>query len=80
MTKIIFIGAGSPGFTRTPVRDLLTFPLLEDATLALMEIDPERPNLSKQVVEKIVRLGNHPAHEMLKQNQANLPQFKRFEV
>jgi alpha-galactosidase len=34
MTKIAFIGAGSFGFTRTLVKDILTFPLLEDATLA----------------------------------------------
>ena len=42
MTKIAFIGAGSLGFTRGLVRDILTFPLLEDAELALMDIDPER--------------------------------------
>jgi len=28
MTKIAFIGAGSLGFTREVVRDILTFPLL----------------------------------------------------
>ena len=33
MTRITFIGAGSLGFTANLVRDLLTFPLLEDATL-----------------------------------------------
>ena len=42
MTKITFIGAGSFGFTRGLVRDILTFPLLKDATLALMDIDAER--------------------------------------
>ena len=31
MTKITFIGAGSLGFTHELVRDILTFPLLEDA-------------------------------------------------
>ena len=61
MTKIAFIGAGSLGFTRELVRDILTFPLLEDATLALMDIDPERLDFAKQAVEKIVRLGNYPA-------------------
>jgi alpha-galactosidase len=30
MTKITFIGAGSLGFTRELVRDILTFPLLEN--------------------------------------------------
>ena len=45
MTKITFIGAGSLGFTRGLVRDVLTFPLLRDATLCLMDIDPERLHL-----------------------------------
>jgi alpha-galactosidase len=61
MTKIAFIGAGSLGFTRGLVRDLLTFPLLEDATIALMDIDPERLDFSRRAVEKIVQLGNYPA-------------------
>jgi alpha-galactosidase len=34
MTKIAFIGAGSLGFTSELVRDILTFPLLEDATIS----------------------------------------------
>jgi alpha-galactosidase len=64
MTKITFIGAGSLGFTRELVRDILTFPLLADATIALMDIDPERLDFSKRAVEKIVRLGNYPAKVM----------------
>jgi alpha-galactosidase len=61
MTKITFIGAGSFGFTRGLVRDILTFPLLADATIALMDIDPERLEFSKRAVEKIIQLGNYPA-------------------
>jgi alpha-galactosidase len=61
MTKIAFIGAGSIGFTRGLVRDILTFPLLRDATLALMDIDPERLDFAYQSVKKIVELGNYPA-------------------
>ena len=38
MTKITFIGAGSLEFTSKLVRDILTFPLLEDATISLMDI------------------------------------------
>jgi len=37
MAKVAFVGAGSLGFTRGLVRDLLTFPLLRDATIALMD-------------------------------------------
>ena len=61
MTKIAFIGAGSLGFTRELVRDVLTFPLLENAEIALMDIDSERLDFSRQAVEKIVRLGNYQA-------------------
>lgn len=61
MTKITFIGAGSLEFTRGLVRDILTFPLLEDATLCLMDIDPERLDFAKRSVEKIVQLGKYPA-------------------
>jgi alpha-galactosidase len=61
MTKIAFIGAGSLGFTRGLVRDILTFPLLKDATLALMDIDPERLDFAQRSVQRIVDLGHYPA-------------------
>ncbi len=61
MTKIAFIGAGSFGFTRSLVRDILTFPLLQDATLALMDIDAERLSYIKRAVDRIIAEGNYPA-------------------
>jgi len=61
MTKIAFIGAGSLGFTRGLVRDILTFPLLKDATLALMDINPERLDFAQRSVQRIVDMGNYPA-------------------
>ena len=61
MTKIAFIGAGSLGFTRGLVRDILTYPRLKDATLALMDIDPERLEFARRAVQRIVDLGNYPA-------------------
>jgi len=61
MAKIAFIGAGSFGFTRRLVSDILTFPLLTDATLALMDIDAERLDYIKRAVDRIVREGNYPA-------------------
>ena len=61
MRKIAFIGAGSFGFTRSLVRDILTFPALADTTIALMDIDPERLAFVKAAVEKIVAAGNYPA-------------------
>ena len=61
MTRITFIGAGSLGFTRKLVRDILTFPLLRDATLALMDVDPERLEFSRRSIQRIIDLGNYPA-------------------
>lgn len=61
MAKITFIGAGSLGFARGLVRDLLTFPALEDSTIALMDIDAERLEFSKRACERIVKEGNYPA-------------------
>lgn len=48
MTKITFIGAGSLGFTSELVRDILTFPLLEDATISLMDIHEGRLEWAKR--------------------------------
>ena len=59
--KIAFIGAGSFGFTRGLVRDILTFPALRDSTLALMDIDQERLDFIKKGVDRIVEAGNYPA-------------------
>ncbi len=61
MPKIAFIGAGSFGFTRGLVRDILTFPALADSTIALMDIDKERLDFIKAAVDKIVEAGKYPA-------------------
>jgi len=61
MPKITFIGAGSLGFTRGLVRDILTFPDLADSTLSLMDIDPERLEFAETAVKRIVAAGKYPA-------------------
>jgi alpha-galactosidase len=61
MTKITFIGAGSLEFTSDLVRDILTFPLLEDANIFLMDINAERLEFSKQAVVKLIEAGQYPA-------------------
>lgn len=70
MKKIAFIGAGSFGFTRGLVRDILTFPALADSTLVLMDIDKERLDFIKTAVDKIVSAGNYPAKVIATQNRA----------
>ena len=59
--KFAFIGAGSLGFTRDLVRDILTFDKFRDADIWLMDINPTRLEYSKRGVEKIVTAGKYPA-------------------
>jgi alpha-galactosidase len=61
MKKIAFIGAGSFGFTRKLVKDILTFPAFADAEIMLMDIDPERLTAIEKACNKIVRAGKYPA-------------------
>ncbi len=61
MAKIAFIGAGSFGFTRGLVKDIMTFPLLKNSTISLMDINKERLEYSKKAVEKIIAAGKYPA-------------------
>lgn len=58
--KFAFIGAGSMIFTRTIVRDLLTFPAFENCEIALMDIDEKRLQCITAACEKIKRMMNKP--------------------
>ena len=70
MTKIAFIGAGSLGFTRGLVRDVLTFPLMQDATIALMDINEQRLSFARRAAEKIIAQGKYPAKVLATTNRA----------
>jgi len=70
MKKITFIGAGSFGFTRTLVKDILSFPALSDTHICLMDIDAERLEFIKLACEKIVKKGNYPAKITATMNRA----------
>ena len=59
--KFAFIGAGSFGFTRGLIRDILSFPAFQDSELCLMDINPERLSYIKTAVERIVEAGKYPA-------------------
>ena len=61
MAKIAFIGAGSFSFTRTLVRDILTFEGTRDATIALMDVNRARLTHITRAVKQIVKRGNYPA-------------------
>ena len=60
MARIVFIGAGSIEFTKSFVRDVLTFPVLaENLEVVLLDIDKERLNCSKKAVEMLFAKGEH---------------------
>ncbi len=70
MPKLAFIGAGSFGFTRSLVRDILTFPALAGSEIYLMDIDKERLNFIKTAVDRIVAAGKYPAKVVATTDQA----------
>jgi alpha-galactosidase len=54
-TKITLIGAGSVEFTRVLLADLVAFPELTGATIALHDIDPERLETAVRIAEDFNR-------------------------
>src|SRR5476651_2445338 len=52
--KITLIGAGSVVFAKSLLGDILQFPELSDATLCLMDVDPERLKVAEVMATKMV--------------------------
>ena len=64
MTKIAFIGAGSTVFAKNLLGDILSFPELQNATISLMDIHPERLRTSEIVAHKVAEFfGAKPTIE-----------------
>jgi alpha-galactosidase len=61
MKKIAFIGAGSFGFTRNLVKDILTFPAFDDVNIALMDIDGKKLGYIYEACKKIAAKMNSNA-------------------
>ena len=59
--KIVFIGAGSFIFTRSLVRDILTFDALRNAEIWLVDINPEHLEMARRMVQRYVDAGHYPA-------------------
>ena len=57
MTKITYVGAGSSTFAARLISDFVATPGLEAGTFALVDIDPERLDLSRRIAEKIVAVS-----------------------
>ncbi|MCD6519265.1 MAG: alpha-galactosidase [Anaerolineae bacterium] len=55
MPKITLIGAGSHVFARRLITDVLTWPSLQDATITLMDINPEKLEVMAALGHKMVR-------------------------
>jgi alpha-galactosidase len=61
MIKIAFLGAGSTVFARHLLTDILSFPELAGAHIALHDIDEERLSSSRLVAQRVAEaLGVHP--------------------
>jgi alpha-galactosidase len=54
MTKITLVGAGSVVFTRNLCSDILLTPALQESTISLMDIDPDRLEQARDLVQVIV--------------------------
>ena len=73
MSKITFIGAGSTVFAKRLLVDILSFPELNDATISLHDIDPERLRTSQIVARKAAQaLGAHPTIDATTDRRAAL--------
>ena len=59
--KIAFIGAGSFGFTRNLVRDILTFEAFQDVEIALMDINKVNLDFIETAVRRIIEAGKYRA-------------------
>jgi alpha-galactosidase len=54
MPKIAIIGAGTMQFVRALVADITTYPELAGAEVCLMDISPERLDMSKRLADRII--------------------------
>ena len=59
--KVAIIGAGSVGFTKTLISDLLKVPEFADVEFALTDINPHNLDMIKQIIDEIVAVNKLPA-------------------
>src|SRR2546430_7141595 len=56
MPKVTMVGAGSAVFARQIITDVLAVDGLESGTFALIDIDPKRLELARQICQRLVEL------------------------
>lgn len=59
--KVAIIGAGSVGFTKTLISDLLKVPEFAGVEFALTDINPHNLSMIHEIISEIVRVNNLPA-------------------
>jgi alpha-galactosidase len=59
--KVAIIGAGSVGFTKTLISDILKVPEFADVKFALTDTNPHNLDMIRQIIEKIVAVNELPA-------------------
>ena len=59
--KIAVIGAGSIGFTRKLMHDVLAVPELKDTVFHFMDISAENLSMVSQLCERDIKANNLPA-------------------
>jgi alpha-galactosidase len=59
--KVAIIGAGSVGFTKTLISDLLKVPEFEAVEFALTDINQHNLDMIREIIEEIVRVNQLPA-------------------
>lgn len=69
MAKIVLIGAGGFGWTRTIVTDLMTYPDLKDSTIALVDIHRGRLDIAEKMTRKIVAAAGSRAKVLASTNR-----------
>ena len=67
--KVAMIGAGSIGFTRRLVQDILTVPELEDTDFAFTDISKRNLDMVCQLVKRDVKANNKPARLTVAMNR-----------
>ena len=67
--KIAMIGAGSIGFTRRLMQDILAIPELTDTTFALMDLSQSNLDMVKQLCERDIAANHLPAKVTATTNQ-----------
>lgn len=59
--KIAMIGAGSIGFTRTLMHDILAVPELQDSTFVFTDINPRNLDMMTQLAQRDIKANKLPA-------------------